>query len=139
MSNCPRFAVYARSKAKLCRFATVYVLLMFQNLLSVTKGIHKYLHEESLDLAQAVQLKIAVHDTLKNYCTSAKAVEMYDRTKALRDGLEIEQHTTTNRGSRNGWMSMRLSHLVAQAQTSAQDIISGTDCSILSSIECCKN
>lgn len=45
---------YNTLQSKLCRFATIYMLLMFQNLLSVTQGLHKYLQRESFDLAQAV-------------------------------------------------------------------------------------
>lgn len=42
----------------------MYLLLMFQMLLSVT-GFHKFLQKETVDLAQAMICKETVCDTLK--------------------------------------------------------------------------
>ncbi|XP_063586935.1 zinc finger MYM-type protein 1-like [Penaeus indicus] len=52
-------------KAKLSVFSTIYALLMFQTLLSITEGLHKLLQKETLDLA-ALICKDAVCDTLKD-------------------------------------------------------------------------
>uniref|UniRef100_A0AAR2KLQ3 HAT C-terminal dimerisation domain-containing protein n=1 Tax=Pygocentrus nattereri TaxID=42514 RepID=A0AAR2KLQ3_PYGNA len=80
-------------QSKLCRFATVYMLVMFQKLFSVTEGLHKYLQRESVDLAQAMQFKTAVHDALKNCRCSEKAMEIFDKTKTICSDLGIEEHT----------------------------------------------
>ncbi|CAB1433037.1 unnamed protein product [Pleuronectes platessa] len=70
-------------KAQLYKFSTVYSLLMFQTLLSVTEGLHKFLQKETLDLAEAFISKQAVCDTLRGKCTDVFATELYERTKAL--------------------------------------------------------
>uniref|UniRef100_A0AAR2JDX2 HAT C-terminal dimerisation domain-containing protein n=1 Tax=Pygocentrus nattereri TaxID=42514 RepID=A0AAR2JDX2_PYGNA len=80
-------------QSKLCRFATVYMLVIFQKLFSVTEGLHKYLQRESVDLAQAMQFKTAVHDALKNCRCSEKAMEIFDKTKTICSDLGIEEHT----------------------------------------------
>lgn len=70
-------------KAKLSMFSTIYALLMFQTLLSITEGLHKLLQKETLDLAEALIGKDAVCDTLKGKRNDAFATEMFERTKAL--------------------------------------------------------
>ena len=70
-------------RAKLYKFSTVYSLLMFQTLLSVTEGLHKFLQKETLDLAEAFISKQAVCDTLRGKRTDVFATELYERTKAL--------------------------------------------------------
>uniref|UniRef100_A0A3Q2YX22 DUF4371 domain-containing protein n=1 Tax=Hippocampus comes TaxID=109280 RepID=A0A3Q2YX22_HIPCM len=70
-------------RAKLCKFSSIYSLLMFQSLLSVTEGLHKLLEKESLDLADACIYKQAVCDTLKVKRTDAFSTELYSKTKAL--------------------------------------------------------
>ncbi|RXM29873.1 Zinc finger MYM-type protein 1 [Acipenser ruthenus] len=70
-------------RAKLHKFSTVYLLLMFQSLLSITEGLHKFLQKETVDLAEACFGKQAVCDTLIGKRTDAFATELYDRTKAL--------------------------------------------------------
>uniref|UniRef100_A0A4W5QK15 DUF4371 domain-containing protein n=1 Tax=Hucho hucho TaxID=62062 RepID=A0A4W5QK15_9TELE len=65
------------------KFSTVYLLLTFQSLLSVTEGLHKFLQKETVDLAEACFGKQAVCDTLIDKCTDAFATELFDRTKAL--------------------------------------------------------
>ncbi|MGH0144473.1 UNVERIFIED_CONTAM: hypothetical protein FKN15_002902 [Acipenser sinensis] len=70
-------------RAKLHKFSTVYLLLMFQSLLSITEGLHKFLQKETVDLAEACFGKQAVCDTLIGKRTDAFATKLYDRTKAL--------------------------------------------------------
>ncbi|KAJ8335360.1 hypothetical protein SKAU_G00387020 [Synaphobranchus kaupii] len=70
-------------RVKLYKFSTVYALLMFQTLLSLTQGLHKFLQNETLDLAEAFIGKQAVCDTLRGKRTDVFATELYERTKAL--------------------------------------------------------
>ncbi|KAJ8366209.1 hypothetical protein SKAU_G00150400 [Synaphobranchus kaupii] len=70
-------------RVKLYKFSTVYALLMFQTLLSLTQGLHKFLQKETLDLAEAFIGKQAVCDTLRGKRTDVFATELYERTKAL--------------------------------------------------------
>uniref|UniRef100_A0A667Y0C5 HAT C-terminal dimerisation domain-containing protein n=1 Tax=Myripristis murdjan TaxID=586833 RepID=A0A667Y0C5_9TELE len=86
-------------ESKLCRISTIYMLVMFQALLSVTQGLHKYLQKETVDLVQAIEYKTAVQTTLKSYKSNEKAHEIYEKTKALCDNLEIHS-TETHRNKR---------------------------------------
>ncbi|KAK0144496.1 Zinc finger MYM-type protein 1 [Merluccius polli] len=70
-------------KAKLSVFSTIYALLMFQTLLSVTEGLHKLLQKETLDLAEALIGKDAICDTLRGKRTDAFATAIYERAQAL--------------------------------------------------------
>uniref|UniRef100_A0A8C6M5P9 DUF4371 domain-containing protein n=1 Tax=Nothobranchius furzeri TaxID=105023 RepID=A0A8C6M5P9_NOTFU len=70
-------------KGKLSVFSTIYALLMFQTLLSITEGRHKLLQKEDIDLAEALIGKDAVCDTIRGKRTDAFATELYERTKAL--------------------------------------------------------
>ncbi|XP_073729785.1 zinc finger MYM-type protein 1-like [Misgurnus anguillicaudatus] len=70
-------------RAKLYKFSTVYALLMFKDLLSVTQGLHKLLQKETLDLAEAFMGKEAVCDTLRGKRTDEFATDLYERTKAM--------------------------------------------------------
>lgn len=70
-------------RTKLHKFSTVYLLLMFQSLLSITEGLHKFLQKETVDLAEACFGKQVVCDTLIGKRTDAFATELYERTKAL--------------------------------------------------------
>ncbi|KAL4008783.1 hypothetical protein ACER0C_002635 [Sarotherodon galilaeus] len=47
------------------KLSAVYALLMFQLILSVTEGLHKFLQKDTLDLAEAFICKQPVCDTLK--------------------------------------------------------------------------
>lgn len=47
-------------RANLYKFSAVYAVLMFQSLLSLTKGLHKLLQKETLDLAEDLICKQAV-------------------------------------------------------------------------------
>ncbi len=69
-------------RSKLSNFNTVYMLLMFHRLLSITDGLHKFLQRETIDLGQAVQYKTAVYDFLKEQRTDQSATELYSKTKA---------------------------------------------------------
>uniref|UniRef100_A0A3Q2D0G0 HAT C-terminal dimerisation domain-containing protein n=1 Tax=Cyprinodon variegatus TaxID=28743 RepID=A0A3Q2D0G0_CYPVA len=89
-------------KAKLARFSTIYALLMFQTLLSITEGLHKLLQKETLDLAEALMGKDAVCDTLKGKRTDAFATEMFESTKALCLTHDIpEPHAKKRQKQRN--------------------------------------
>nr|XP_040024980.1 zinc finger MYM-type protein 1-like [Gasterosteus aculeatus aculeatus] len=70
-------------RAKLYKFSTVYSLLMFQILLSVTEGLHNFLQKETLNLAESFISKQAICDTLRGKRTDVFATELYERTKAL--------------------------------------------------------
>jgi hypothetical protein len=63
-------------RAKLHQFSTVYLLLMFHSLLSVTEGLHQFLQKEAVDLSEACFCKQAVCDTLIGKRTDA--TELYD-------------------------------------------------------------
>lgn len=64
-------------RAKLHKFSTVYFLLMFQSLLSITEGLHKFLQKETVDLAEACCFgKQAECDTLIGKRTNAFATEL---------------------------------------------------------------
>ncbi|XP_063615327.1 zinc finger MYM-type protein 1-like [Penaeus indicus] len=66
-------------KAKLSMFSTIYALLMFQTLLSITEGLHKLLQKETLDLAEALICKDAVCDTLKELFFPCLVAELDER------------------------------------------------------------
>lgn len=61
----------------------VYMMVMFECLLSITDGLHKYLQRVNLDLAEAVMYKEAVCDTLKANRTDKMAQCLYNRAKAI--------------------------------------------------------
>lgn len=69
--------------AKLSRFSTVYLLVMFKTFLSVTENLHKYLQCETVDLAKAVEYKGAVCDTLKQMRTDEKATMLYETVRTI--------------------------------------------------------
>uniref|UniRef100_A0A673HT75 HAT C-terminal dimerisation domain-containing protein n=1 Tax=Sinocyclocheilus rhinocerous TaxID=307959 RepID=A0A673HT75_9TELE len=69
--------------AKLSRFSTVYLLLMFKTFLSFTENLHKYLQSETIDLAKAAEYKRAVCDTLKQMRTDEKATMLYDTVRTI--------------------------------------------------------
>uniref|UniRef100_A0A8C6LXF4 DUF4371 domain-containing protein n=1 Tax=Nothobranchius furzeri TaxID=105023 RepID=A0A8C6LXF4_NOTFU len=76
-------------KGKLLVFSTIYALLMFQTLLSITEGLRKLLQKEDIDLAEALIGKDAVCDTIRGKRTDAFATELYERTKALCSRTEL--------------------------------------------------
>lgn len=42
-------------ESKLCKCSRMYMLAMFETLLSVTQVLHKYLQRETIDLVQAME------------------------------------------------------------------------------------
>ena len=65
------------------QFSSVYLLMVFHTLLSVTAGLHRYLQKETIDIAQAVTYKNAVTDTMKQKRSDTTAADLYSRTKAM--------------------------------------------------------
>ncbi|XP_074535563.1 LOW QUALITY PROTEIN: zinc finger MYM-type protein 1-like [Halichoeres trimaculatus] len=88
-------------ESKLCQFSTIYMLVMFDTLLSVTQGLHKYLQKETIDLVQAMEYKTAVQNTVKSYRCDEKADEIFDKTKTLCDDLEIHSTETKRKKRKN--------------------------------------
>ena len=76
-------------KAKLCKFSSIYLLFVFQSLLSVTEGLHRYLQKETIDLAQAVAYKNAVTDSLKEKRSDATAADLHAQAMALCEANDI--------------------------------------------------
>ena len=70
-------------RAKLSKFSSVYLMMVFHTLLSVTAGLHRYLQKETIDIAQAVTYKNAVTDTMKQKRSDTTAADLYSRTKAM--------------------------------------------------------
>lgn len=64
--------------AKLCKPKTIYLLVMFAKLLSITEGLHRYLQGESLDLGRAAQYKMATVQTLTDLRTDAGAEDVFE-------------------------------------------------------------
>uniref|UniRef100_A0A3B1JVJ8 DUF4371 domain-containing protein n=1 Tax=Astyanax mexicanus TaxID=7994 RepID=A0A3B1JVJ8_ASTMX len=60
-------------RVKLCKFSSVYLLVMFHTLLSLCAGLHLYLQKENIDLARAMEYKNAVTDSLKEKCSDSTA------------------------------------------------------------------
>ncbi|KAL1005411.1 hypothetical protein UPYG_G00058770 [Umbra pygmaea] len=77
-------------RAKMRKFPAVYMLLMFHHMLSITSGLHKYLQGETVDLAQAVELKDAVYDTLAAMRTDNTAGGLYDKAKTICEANHIQ-------------------------------------------------
>ena len=69
--------------SKLSKRTTVYLLVVFQRLLGIKEGFHRFLQGTSIDLARAVQFKSAIHDTLVSQRTEQVAEELYEVTKQL--------------------------------------------------------
>ena len=109
-------------ESKLSKFSTIYMLVLFQTLLSTTQGLHKYLQKETIDLVQAVNYKTAVENTLKSYRSDEKAHEVYDKTKALCNDLEIPETATQRKKRRN------MEDFVVEASCGARsDLTTGDD------------
>lgn len=70
-------------RVKLCKFSSVYLLVMFHTLLSVCAGLHLYLQKENIDLARAVEYKDAVTDSLKEKRSDSTAGELHARALAI--------------------------------------------------------
>uniref|UniRef100_A0A672YQ65 HAT C-terminal dimerisation domain-containing protein n=1 Tax=Sphaeramia orbicularis TaxID=375764 RepID=A0A672YQ65_9TELE len=76
-------------KAKLSKFSFVYLLFVFQDLLSVTAGLHRYLQKETIDIIQAPTYKDAVTKTLKQKRSDATAADLHARAKAICEANQI--------------------------------------------------
>lgn len=70
-------------RAKLSKFSSVYLLMVFHTLLSVTAGLHRYLQKETIDIAQAVT------DTMKQKRSDTTAADLYSRTIAMCEANQI--------------------------------------------------
>ena len=79
---------------KLSAFSTVYKLMVFKTLLSVTENLHKYLQSETVDLAKAVEYNGAVCVTLKQMRTDEDAAKLYDTVKTFCAANEIPEPCT---------------------------------------------
>ena len=62
-------------RAKLSKLSSVCLLMVFQTLLSVTAGLHRYLQKENIDIARAVTYRNAVTDTMKQKRSDTTAAE----------------------------------------------------------------
>uniref|UniRef100_I3KZS0 HAT C-terminal dimerisation domain-containing protein n=1 Tax=Oreochromis niloticus TaxID=8128 RepID=I3KZS0_ORENI len=76
-------------KAKLCKFSSVYLLIVLKDLLSVTECLHRYLQKETIDIAQAQTYKDAVVETLKQKRSDATAIDLHARTRAMCEANQI--------------------------------------------------
>lgn len=83
--------------AKLSRFSTVYLLIMFKIFLSVTKNLDKYLQSETVDLAKAAEYKGTVCDTLKQMRTDEKATMLYDTVRTICAANQIPEPCAATR------------------------------------------
>ncbi|XP_073726196.1 zinc finger MYM-type protein 1-like [Misgurnus anguillicaudatus] len=83
--------------AKLSRFSTIYLLMMFKNFLSVTENLHIYLQSETIDLAKAAEYKGAVCDTLRQMRTDEKAVMLYDTVRTICAANQVPEPCTATR------------------------------------------
>ena len=81
-------------RIKLCKFSSIYLLFVFQALLSVTAGLHIYLQKETIYLAQALELKNAVVDSLKEKRSDATAAELHARAMAICEANIISVSTS---------------------------------------------
>lgn len=78
---------------KLSKPKTVFMLVMFSQLLGITEGLHQSLQGEKLDLGKAVQYKRSVVDTLKDLCTETAAEEIYRRAMDVCQENNIQDHS----------------------------------------------
>lgn len=77
--------------SKLSKLPVVYLLVVFKKLLGITEGFHKVLQKETVDLAQAVHYKSAVHDTLVSQRTAQVAEDIYAMTKTTCEENNIQE------------------------------------------------
>ena len=105
--------------SKLSKRTTVYLLVVFQRLLGIKEGFHRFLQGTSIDLARAVQFNSSIHDTLVSQRTEQVAEELYEVTKQL-----CSDHNTTfpsplllQGESRGEWMILLWRRLLGRALT----------------------
>uniref|UniRef100_A0A3Q4GS89 HAT C-terminal dimerisation domain-containing protein n=1 Tax=Neolamprologus brichardi TaxID=32507 RepID=A0A3Q4GS89_NEOBR len=109
-------------RAKLYKFSAVYALLMFQSILSVTEGLHKFLQKETLDLAEAFICKQAVCDTLKGKHSDAFATELYEKTKAL-----CNTHSIPEAGAKTRHKQRKMEDFVLEATVGSRTELNNSD------------
>ncbi|KAG7167110.1 hypothetical protein Hamer_G005446 [Homarus americanus] len=105
-------------RAKLYRLPAIYMIIMFQCLLSTTDGLHKFLQRETVDFAQALQFNYAAYDTLREKCTDEMAEDLYKKAKAISKTKHIQDRGVQDANKRR-WSSMWWRPLVDQAPISA--------------------
>lgn len=88
------------------------MLVMFQALLSVTQGLHKYLKKETIDLVQAIEYKTAAQSTLKRYLKDENAHKVYEKPKVLCEDLDIHAMATQRKKQKKGLYSRDTRHKV---------------------------
>uniref|UniRef100_A0A3Q2TPK1 THAP-type domain-containing protein n=1 Tax=Fundulus heteroclitus TaxID=8078 RepID=A0A3Q2TPK1_FUNHE len=76
--------------AKLSKPKTIYLLVMFSKLLSITEGLHRYLQGESLDLGRAAQYKMAIVQTLIDLRTDAGAEDVFMKARTICEENHIQ-------------------------------------------------
>uniref|UniRef100_A0A1A7Z5R3 DUF4371 domain-containing protein n=1 Tax=Iconisemion striatum TaxID=60296 RepID=A0A1A7Z5R3_9TELE len=109
-------------RAKLYKFSAVYALLMFQSILSVTEGLHKFLQKETLDLAEAFICKQAVCDTLKGKHSDAFATELYEKTKAL-----CNTHSIPDPGAKTRHKQRKMEDFVLEVTVGSRTELNNSD------------
>ncbi|XP_039858034.1 zinc finger MYM-type protein 1-like [Simochromis diagramma] len=109
-------------RAKLYKFSAVYALLMFQLILSETKGLHKFLQKETLDLAEAFICKQAVCDTIKGKHSDAFATELYEKTKAL-----CNTHSIPEPGAKTRHKQRKMEDFVLEATVGSRTELNNSD------------
>uniref|UniRef100_A0A3P8NDG8 HAT C-terminal dimerisation domain-containing protein n=1 Tax=Astatotilapia calliptera TaxID=8154 RepID=A0A3P8NDG8_ASTCA len=78
--------------SKLSKPKTVYMLIMFSQLLGITEGLHRYLQGERLDMGKAVEYKMSVADTLSKLRTEAAAEEIFEKAMDICGSYNIQIH-----------------------------------------------
>ena len=110
--------------SKLSKRTTVYLLVVFQRLLCITEGFHRFLQGTSIDLARAVQFKSAIHDTLVNQRTEQVAEELYEVTKQLCSDHNLPEPSPAPRRKQR-----RMDDFVVEASTgSGSDLLNDSEC-----------
>ena len=108
---------------KLSKRTTVYLLVVFQRLLGITEGFHRFLQGTSIDLARAVQFNSSIHDTLVSQRTEQVAEELYEVTKQLCSDNLPEPSPAPRRKQR------RMDDFVVEASTgSGSDLLNDSEC-----------
>lgn len=110
-------------KAKLTKFSTVYLLMVFQDLLSTTAGLHRYLQKETIDIVQAVTYKDAVTDSLKQKRSDATAADLHSRAK---DICEANQIAVTKEHSGQRRKTKRMEDFVVESTCGAGSEVGGS-------------
>lgn len=76
--------------SKLSKPKTVYMLIMFSQLLGITEGLHRYQQGERLDMGKAVEYKMSVVDTLSKLRTEAAAEEIFEKAMDICGSYNIQ-------------------------------------------------